>query len=88
MHGWSHFQGPRRLLSREAAARYCGLSRSSFSEWVRKGRLPGPIEGTTRWDLRAIDERLDKLSGLNAPEESEALDAWRAKRARRFEGNS
>ena len=26
-----------------------------FSEWLKAGRLPGPIRGTTRWDRKAID---------------------------------
>src|ERR1700730_11140938 len=55
--------GPR-LLTREQAAAYCGLSASGFSEWVRSGKLPGPIRGSTRWDLKAIDAALDSLSGI------------------------
>src|ERR1700675_2915402 len=45
----------RRLLSREKAAEYCGISKPTFSAWVRLGRLPAPLPGTGRWDLKAID---------------------------------
>jgi hypothetical protein len=31
-----------RLLTREQAAAYCGLSVRDFSEWVKSGKLPGP----------------------------------------------
>jgi predicted DNA-binding transcriptional regulator AlpA len=77
----------RRLVSRDEAASYCGLSPSSFSNWVSLGRLPRPLEGTARWDLKAIDRAIDSLSGFEQTETS-ALDAWREKRARRSERNS
>ena len=48
-----------RLIRREAAAAYCGLSVQGFGRWVRLGRLPGPIPGTARWDLKAIDIALE-----------------------------
>jgi predicted DNA-binding transcriptional regulator AlpA len=76
-----------RLLSREQAAAYCSLSPGTFSRWVSQGLLPKAILGTARWDLKAIDSAIDSLSGLEQIEQS-ALDLWRAKRARRFEGNS
>lgn len=74
-----------RLVSRQQAADYCNLSPSSFSNWVRSGKLPHPLHGTTRWDLKAIDVALDKLSGLHTEAEtsSSPLDEWREKRARR-----
>jgi hypothetical protein len=73
--------GPR-LLTRDQAAAYCGLSVQGFSDWVRRGRLPGPITGTIRWDLKAIDAALDLASGLSTSAFSSPLDQWRAKRAR------
>ena len=77
-----------RVVTREQAASYCGLSPQGFSEWVKAGRLPHPIGGTCRWDLKAIDAALDMASGLATSEPSTALDAWRANRARRAQGNS
>jgi predicted DNA-binding transcriptional regulator AlpA len=67
-----------RLLTRDQAATYCGLSRQAFSTWVRQGRLPGPVFGSARWDLRAIDAALDSASGLAKGANTSALDQWKA----------
>jgi predicted DNA-binding transcriptional regulator AlpA len=69
-----------RLLRREQAAAYCGLSVHGFSEWVRSGRLPGPLHGTMRWDRRAIDAALDQASGLQATLQPSPLEEWKARR--------
>jgi hypothetical protein len=61
-----------RLVSRERAARYRGLSKNSFSAWVRLGRLPCPSPGTARWDLKALDLAIDSLSGLKEVVEGSA----------------
>lgn len=55
-----------RLLSKAAAATYCGLTSGGYDAWVRAGRLPGPIAGTHRYDRKAIDSALDRLSGLTS----------------------
>jgi hypothetical protein len=82
------FQLAPRLLTRQQAAGYCNLSPTTFSNWVRSGKLPLPLPGTTRWDLKAIDIALDAMSGLQQQRELSALDEWRTKRARRSERNS
>lgn len=74
---------PRRLLSIEDAADYCGLSPSGFRDWMKKGRIPGSLPGTHRWDRCAIDEALDCLSGLSKhahgkPAPETAFDDWKA----------
>jgi predicted DNA-binding transcriptional regulator AlpA len=69
-----------RLLTREQAAAYCGLSVHGFSEWVKTGRLPGPIGGTVRWDLKAIDAVLDQASGIEPSIKTSPLDEWKALR--------
>jgi hypothetical protein len=67
-----------RLLSKAQAAAYCGLSAAGFDDWRRKGTIPAPLSGTTRWDRKALDVALDKLSGLIHHEEREsAYDAWK-----------
>jgi hypothetical protein len=76
-----------RLLTRDLAASYCSLSVQGFSEWVRTGRLPGPIEGTSRWDLKAIDAALDLASGILNRAAPSPLDEWRSSRARRAKGD-
>lgn len=70
-----------RGMSRETAAAYCELSVEAFSDWVALGRLPGPFPGTHRWDRKAIDIALDKLSGLETQSTpTSEYEAWRSKR--------
>jgi predicted DNA-binding transcriptional regulator AlpA len=75
-----------RLLTRQQAAEYCGLSPAGFSMWIKQGRLPGPILGTNRWDLRAIDRALDALSNIQYGDSGAALDIWKAKHAVHLKG--
>ena len=70
-----------RLLTREQAAAYCGLSTRGFSEWVKTGKMPGPIPGTARWDRRAIDGVLDIASGLETRgAQEDPFDRWKRER--------
>ena len=55
---------PPRCLSRETAAAYCGVDAATFDRWRADGIVPGPMPGTRRWDRKAIDIALDRLSGL------------------------
>jgi len=72
---------PPRLLTKEHAADYCGLSLQGFDAWVRAGRLPMSIPGTHRWDRKAIDLRLDDLSGIQPDDAADSpLDDWLEKR--------
>jgi len=68
-----------RLLTREQAAAYCGISLPTFTNWVRSGILPGPIPGTHRWDRKAIDAALDRASGFENTMNPSPLDAWKAR---------
>ncbi len=78
-----------RLLTREQAAAYCAVSLTAFTEWVRRGIVPGPIPGTHRWDKKVIDAALDTLSCIDDKLEHNALDQWKAKHpARHTERNS
>jgi hypothetical protein len=62
---------PRLMTGAEAAA-YLGLTPASFSKWAADGRAPKPLPGTRRWDRKAIDVALDKLSGIpSAPKSKE-----------------
>jgi hypothetical protein len=70
------------------AAAYCSLSLQGFSHWVKLGRLPGPIVGTTRWDRKAIDAALDVISGLEKLETTSPLDQWKNKHARSSQRHS
>ena len=79
-----------RLLTRQEAAAYCRCeSLSAFSDWVRRGILPGPIPGTHKWDKKAIDSTLDRLSGLEPTIEPSPFDQWKAEQdARADQGHS
>lgn len=70
-----------RGLSKEDAAAYAGCeSMSSFNDWIRRGIMPGPIPGTHKWDRKAIDAALDRLSGLEVKiaQEMSPFDKWEA----------
>jgi len=77
-----------RMISKVEAAQYCGLTPSGFSSWVKRGVLPNSVPGTNRWDRKAIDARIDRLSGLqeqnnddtNFEEMEAAIDARLAQR--------
>jgi hypothetical protein len=74
-----------RGMTKEVAANYCGCeSKAAFDAWVRKGIVPGPIPGTQRWDLKAIDLWLDRASSLEpTTASSDPLAEWKARRAGR-----
>jgi hypothetical protein len=58
---------PRRGLSRDDAAIYCGVSATLFDRMVADGRMPGPrrIDGRKVWDIRALDVAFDRLPSEN-----------------------
>ncbi len=66
-----------RIQTREGAAGELGLKPRTFDDWVQKGILPPPLNGTRRWDMKAIHNRLDKLSALNQHGLT-PYDQWRA----------
>jgi hypothetical protein len=53
-----------RLLSRAAAATYCGISPNAFDEHVASAVKPIEIGRRNLWDVRALDRWLDQQSGL------------------------
>ncbi|GLH77022.1 hypothetical protein SSBR45G_19300 [Bradyrhizobium sp. SSBR45G] len=70
-----------RVMTKEEAASYVGCkSPSAFSDWVRRGIIPGPIPGTHKWDRKAIDAALDRLSGFQTRIEPQLspYDEWKA----------
>ena len=63
---------PPRLLTRDEAARYLGVSATTFEEEVAAGLWPagqrrGAKGGKVTWDRRALDLAADRLSGITAP---------------------
>lgn len=74
----SHVHRQKRGITREEAADFCGIAPSTFDAWVRAGKMPGPVPGTKRWDLKAIEKAWDKLSGLTdqASSEDDEFAQW------------
>ncbi|GJE78225.1 hypothetical protein BGCPKDLD_4837 [Methylorubrum suomiense] len=72
-----------RVLRRDQAAEYCGCdSLSAFADWQRRGIVPPPIPGTTKWDRNLIDRWLDRRSGLLSDGGASAAEEWLAQHAR------
>ena len=67
----------KRGMTRERAAAYLDLEPAGFDGWVRKGIVPGPMEGTKRWDKKAIDAALDKRSGLSPTMPADPYEEWK-----------
>jgi hypothetical protein len=56
-----------RLLSRDLAAEYCGVTPPTFDEHVATVIPPLEIGRRRLWDIRALDRYLDVRSGLVEP---------------------
>ena len=67
-----------RLASEQQAAEQVGLDLATFRAWIECGRLPKSLPDCGKFDLKAIDAALDRISGLG--DAGNALDAWRDKR--------
>ncbi|WP_294332474.1 hypothetical protein [uncultured Sphingomonas sp.] len=58
------------MMLRATAARYCDMSAAEFEGEVVAGRLPLPVRlgNAERWNRRALDEALERLSGSALPD--------------------
>lgn len=73
---------PPRLIGRKEAAAYLGIAESTFSMWVATHKMPPTIPGTRKWDRRAIDARLDEISGLDTDDDAEdEFERWEREQA-------
>ena len=55
---------PPRLISRDAAAAYVGVSHNTFDKMIADGLMPRPRQLTERriaWDVRQLDAAIDRL---------------------------
>jgi hypothetical protein len=69
---------PPRLVSKTEAARYCGVTSATFAKWVLAGILPPSLAVTGKYDMRALDIALDKLSGIESVEQPEdSFEIWK-----------
>lgn len=67
-----------RLRTESEAAEEIGLPLATFRAWVAAGKLPKPIPDCDKYDMKAVDAAVDRISGLGDP--TNALDAWHTKR--------
>jgi len=65
-----------RLISRKDAAAYCGVAQSTFSLWVSTHKMPPAVPGTRKWDKKAIDAKLDEISGLDTEPTEDRYTKW------------
>jgi hypothetical protein len=69
-----------RLLTKDGICAYLGgISAGTYDTWQRRGLVPGPVPGTTRYDVKAHDRALDRISGLDStPTQAHLspLDRW------------
>ena len=55
---------PPRLIGRDAAAAYVGVSPNTFDKMIADGLMPNPRRLTERrlaWDMRQLDTAVDRL---------------------------
>ncbi|WP_321340754.1 helix-turn-helix domain-containing protein [uncultured Cohaesibacter sp.] len=71
-----------RLLTKQDAAEYCGVCVATLDSYIRQGLVPGPVANTRRFDRKAIDMALDKLSKLTSSE-SQSSTAYEKRQARK-----
>jgi predicted site-specific integrase-resolvase len=55
-----------RLATEKEAADSIGLDLATFKAWVECGKLPKPIPDCGKYDLKAIDQAVDRISGLGS----------------------
>lgn len=62
------------------AAMMLSISTSTFLDWVRKGIMPPPIKGTSRYSAASVREAAARGSGLQSstPATLSALETWEA----------
>ena len=69
---------PPRLINREAAAAYVGVSPVTFDQMVADGRMPAPrwLGGRRyAWDVRELDAAIDRLPHADSDATWEDVDA-------------
>lgn len=75
-----------RLQDKAGICAYLGnISSATYDKWQAKGIVPGPVRGTNRYDLRAHDKALDRLSGLD---DKPVVPAGKRSALEEFEGRN
>ena len=67
-----------RLVSKAEAARYCGVTSATYAKWVLAGILPPSLPVISKYDMRALNAALDKLSGIKTSEQpGDSFEIWK-----------
>lgn len=70
-----------RLTNKDGICAYLGdISHATYDVWQGRGLVPGPVPGTSRYDIRAHDAALDRCAGIDLVKHRSisALEAWEA----------
>lgn len=68
-----------RMLTKEQAAAYCGVSVPTFIDICPLPPVSlGPDARLNRWDVRALDEWLDKIAGTGSPAARPTSMEWKS----------
>jgi hypothetical protein len=71
------FAAAARLQTKDGICAYLGnISHATYDAWHAKGIVPGPIPGTTRYDIRQHDHVLDARLGLGRSGGLSPLEEW------------
>jgi hypothetical protein len=71
-----------RLVSKSEAARYCGVTPTTYAKWVVQGIFPPSVSVTGKYDMRALDAAIDLLSGIKSVDLSEdRFEVWKRGRS-------
>lgn len=72
-----------RLLTQKQAAAYLGVTPPTFAKWVLAGIMPASLSITRKWDKKAIDARIDQISGLESNPKDDGYEARKREREAR-----
>ena len=78
------FDPQTRLQTKDGICEYLGhISHATYDAWQNRGIVPGPVCGTTRYDIRAHDLALDRTAGIDKPARKlSPLEQWESENAR------
>ncbi|MBP1879145.1 helix-turn-helix transcriptional regulator [Agrobacterium rubi] len=78
------------MIGRKEAAAYLGIGESTFSLWVSTHKMPPPVPGTRRWDRKAIDAKLDAISGIDLASDTieDEFEKWEREQNARKAGKT
>lgn len=67
----------RRLQTKDGICEYLGgISHATYDTWHARGLVPGPVPGTTRYDVRAHDYLLDRRQGIQSERKLSPLEEF------------